>query len=139
MARVPKRNRAQNLPIYSGVLAAVCLSVPVSLWAQDEAECTAFDRVAALGIVAAGLVIAVAALPVGLWMMLGRHEARWLAVPIGLVGLATLVVGYSQMGAQGPCPNQSSLTVLVGTLAFLGGFGLLGLAAALLRRTRVSS
>jgi hypothetical protein len=139
MARDPKKKRPQNLPIYSGVLAAVCLSVPVSLWAQDKAECTAFDRVAALGIVAGGLIIAVAALPVGLWMMLGRHQARWLAVPVGLVGLANLVVGYSQMGAQGPCPNESTLTVVVGTLAFLGGFGLLGLAAALLRRIRVGS
>jgi hypothetical protein len=85
------------------------------------------------------LVIAVGAFPVGLWMMLGHHRARWLAVPVGVVGVATIVVGYSQMDGQLACRNPGANTILLGTFAFLGGFGLLGLMAALLRPSRGQS
>jgi hypothetical protein len=129
-----RRYVSHKLPVWAGSTAAVALTAPVLLWwTGDGQRCSGFGRVVTLSAVTAGLVIAVLAMPVGMWLMIGHHRWPWLAAPVGLVGVATVVVGESQIFDTHTCFVHDTLTRMLGFSTVIGGVGLLGLTMALLR------
>lgn len=126
----------RNLPIVSGVIAAGCLVTPVTMWlVEDAARCTTLGRTVTVLIVTLGLSIAIAALPIGIWFMVAGRRARWLAAPVAAVAIAVEIVAFSQLGSDPDCVYQyRSIALVLGIMLMLAGFGLAGLAVALLRR-----
>lgn len=131
MWRRPSRQR--DLPILSGSVAVITLAVPATLWwGSASSQCTGLPGPLVLGAVIAGWIVTVVALPVGVGLMLSGRRLPWLAVPVGLLGLGLVAVGILQVSGRGDCLPDTA-TTFAGLFTVLGGLGLLGLAATLVR------
>ncbi|MBV1852727.1 hypothetical protein [Catellatospora tritici] len=131
----------RDLPIYSGVVAGVLLAGPAFLWLDSpDAMCGAIGPTAGTAVTFAGFAAAVTALPVGIVLMVARRQARWLAVPLGLLAAAVEVVAGSEFAGDPEClTRHDPLGWVMGALTMLGGLGLFGLAYATARKDPVTS
>ncbi|GHJ48079.1 hypothetical protein Cs7R123_54210 [Catellatospora sp. TT07R-123] len=134
MARSAEAAR-RDLPIYSGTVAGVLLACPAFLWLDSpDAVCAAIGPTWAMAVMFAGFAAAVAALPVGIVLMVAQRHARWLFAPLALLAVAVEAVAAAQLLGDVDCvAGHAPISWVMGLFAMLGGFGLCGLAYAVIR------
>ena len=112
------------------------------MWTESaDTYCSNVGRTAALIAIWTGFATSVAAFPIGIVLMLvGRAAPRWLAVPVAVVALATVAVGFTQLTGESACLYDGrDLTYWLGVYTLIGAAGLAGLTASVLQPSRVES